>query len=137
MSAVLTSTPAGRPSTVATRAGPWDSPAVSQRNMGGILSDGAGALRPAAARRVRSRGRLLGDDDGLADAQLELAKRLATGDGVPQDYIAAHKWANLAAIGGGEEAIKMRDTFAKLMTPDQVADAQKQAREWVARSRQQ
>ena len=32
-SLVVTSTPAGRPSIVATSAGPWDSPAVNQRSM--------------------------------------------------------------------------------------------------------
>ncbi|GHJ38890.1 hypothetical protein Sm713_44990 [Streptomyces sp. TS71-3] len=30
---VVTGTPAGNPSSVATRAGPWDSPAVSHRNL--------------------------------------------------------------------------------------------------------
>ena len=36
-SAVVISTPAGSPSQIATRALPWDSPAVSQRSMQSIL----------------------------------------------------------------------------------------------------
>src|SRR5918993_3348021 len=39
MSLVVTSTWAGRPSRIATREGPWDSPAVSQRNMRHILTE--------------------------------------------------------------------------------------------------
>src|SRR4051794_904157 len=37
MSEDVTGTPAGSPSRTATRAGPWDSPAVSQRNTRAIL----------------------------------------------------------------------------------------------------
>jgi hypothetical protein len=46
MSAVVTSTPAGSPSQIATSARPWDSPAVSQCNMLPILPRaGAGEVR--------------------------------------------------------------------------------------------
>ena len=38
MSSEVTDMPAGRPSRIATSAGPWDSPAVSQRNMTPIFS---------------------------------------------------------------------------------------------------
>ena len=42
---------------------------------------------------------------------------------------------NLAAIEGNGEAIKLRDTFAKLMTREQIAEAHRLAREWISRSR--
>ena len=54
------------------------------------------------------------------------------GQGVPQDYIQAHKWVSLAAVQGNKNAAKARDFFAKEMTPTQLAEAQKLAREWYA-----
>ena len=52
-----------------------------------------------------------------------------------QDYVQAHMWYNLAAarMPPGEErdtAVEIRDTIAKRMTPAQVAEAQRLAREW-------
>jgi TPR repeat protein len=47
-----------------------------------------------------------------------------------QDYVEAHKWFNLAAAGGNLNAAGNRDWLAKKMTPDQLAEAQRLAREW-------
>jgi uncharacterized protein len=52
------------------------------------------------------------------------------GDGVPQDDVAAHMWFNLAASSGFGEAVKNRDMVGRRMTPAQIAEAQKLAREW-------
>jgi TPR repeat protein len=52
------------------------------------------------------------------------------GLGVPQDYAIAHMWFNLAAAGGEKDAAKHREIVAKQMTPAQIAEAQKLAREW-------
>ncbi|GAA3266288.1 hypothetical protein GCM10010469_37730 [Streptomyces labedae] len=46
---VVIGTPAGRPSSVATSAGPWDSPAVSQRN---LLNGAPPCSRPGTAQRT-------------------------------------------------------------------------------------
>ena len=51
------------------------------------------------------------------------------------DYVQAHKWVNLAAAAGDAEAAKSRDVFAKLMTAEQVAEAQRLAREWTQKHR--
>ena len=56
------------------------------------------------------------------------------GLGVPQDYVRAHMWINLSASAGDEDAIKNRDTVAKQMTPAQIAEAQKLARESAAKN---
>lgn len=50
---------------------------------------------------------------------------------VPQDYVAAHKWYNVGASLGDGKAKYERDELAKKMTPSQLADAQKLAREWM------
>jgi TPR repeat protein len=59
------------------------------------------------------------------------------GLGVPQDYVEAHKWFNLAAARftaaeteGRDKAVKSRDSLASQMTEAQIAEAQRLAREW-------
>ncbi len=54
----------------------------------------------------------------------------AKGRGVPQGYVQAHMWGNLAAAQGDEDGRKVRDTLAEKMTPAQLAAAQRLAREW-------
>ena len=54
----------------------------------------------------------------------------AKGQGVPQDYVRAHMWFNIAAAQGDQDAVKNKDRAAALMTPAQIAEAQKLAREW-------
>jgi hypothetical protein len=50
--------------------------------------------------------------------------------GVPQDYALAHMWYNLTAASGWQLAARSRERVAKQMTPAQIAEAQKLAREW-------
>jgi TPR repeat protein len=47
------------------------------------------------------------------------------------DLIAAHKWFNLAAINGNSEAARYRQEIAQEMSPADVAEAQRAAREWL------
>ena len=56
------------------------------------------------------------------------------GQGVPMDDVRAHMWFNLAAVKGDADAVKNRDIAAKNMTPQQMAEAQKLARECQARN---
>ncbi len=49
------------------------------------------------------------------------------GQGVPQNYVKAHMWFNLAAAQGNEKAIKNRNAVSQLMTREQIAEAQKKA----------
>ncbi len=72
---------------------------------------------------------------GHAEAQLSLGIRYGKGQGVPQDYAQAHMWFNLAAsrLPPGEDrdaAVNNRDIVAKWMTPAQISEAEKLAREW-------
>jgi len=63
-----------------------------------------------------------------------LGAMYAAGNGVPQDYVQAHKWRNLAAAHSTGDLLTMttkaRDAIAAMMTPAQIAEAQKLAREW-------
>ena len=78
-------------------------------------------------------------EQGDAVAQYNLAVMYDAGRGVLQDYVMAHKWYNLAAshyatweADVGASAARSRDRLTIRMTPAQVAEAQKMAREWGA-----
>jgi len=73
-------------------------------------------------------------EQGRARAQALLGNMYAEGKSVPQDFVLAHKWLNLAVSDAENRnvTVKMRDIIAKLMTPDQIAEAQRLAREWMA-----
>ncbi|MFN3435784.1 MAG: hypothetical protein ACK4ZY_15475, partial [Sphingomonas sp.] len=51
--------------------------------------------------------------------------------GVEMDLIEAHKWFNIAALGGSTEAPYMRAEVAEDMTAREIIEAQKQARAWL------
>jgi uncharacterized protein len=77
---------------------------------------------------------------GYAQAQYNLGLWYAQGEGGAQDYVRAHMWFNLAAarfppsdILSRSAAVKNRDTIASQMTSDQVAQAQRLARDWQPR----
>ena len=69
-------------------------------------------------------------NQGNAIGQYILGFMYSNGQGVSQDYIEAHAWFALAAAQGDKDAVKNRDALAKRMTPAQIAEAQKLAREW-------
>ena len=69
-------------------------------------------------------------DQGLKTAQWFLGTMYQTGYGVQQDYVQAHMWYNLSAARGWGEAAVARTILERAMTPAQVAEAQKLAREW-------
>ena len=62
-----------------------------------------------------------------ADAQSNLGFTYRNGQGVPKDYVQAHRWLNLGAASGMQEAAKYRDLIAIRMTLSQIAEAQKLA----------
>ena len=70
-------------------------------------------------------------EQGHAAAQYNLGLMYANGKGVPQDYVQAHMWFNIAAAQDNENAREQRDIVAKRITPAQVAEAQALAREWM------
>jgi uncharacterized protein len=67
---------------------------------------------------------------GFAAAMCNLGVLDMNGRGVPQNYVEAYKWLNLAAAQGDQSSIKNRDLILGLMTPEQIAEAQKQSAEW-------
>ena len=75
-------------------------------------------------------------EQGNAEAQFDLGFKYYLGDGVPQDDVLAHMWFTLAAAHGDEYVQENRDIAVGFMTPDQIAKAQRMAREWMAEHQQ-
>ena len=77
----------------------------------------------------------LAADQGYASAQNNLGVMYKNGRGVLQDYVEAHIWYNLAAAqsSGADRDwyVRNRDAVAEDMTADQLAEAQRRAREWT------
>ncbi|MFZ2168120.1 MAG: tetratricopeptide repeat protein, partial [Methylococcaceae bacterium] len=70
-------------------------------------------------------------EQGHAKAQFNLGVMYKKGQGVPQDYAQAYMWLNLAAAKGLENAVKTRDNLVKKLTPSQIEEGQRLAREWI------
>ena len=74
-------------------------------------------------------------DRGNAEAQYNLGLMHANGQGIPQDHVSAHMWWKLSAARGDKDAAKNLDMVAAKMTPAQIAEAQRLAREWKPRQK--
>ena len=71
--------------------------------------------------------------EGDCDALFELGVVYSTGsNGARVDLVEAHKWFNLAALGGSEEAKHCRADISDEMTAREIADAQREARDWLS-----
>ena len=100
--------------------------ASAQFNLGVMYADGRDYGEAAKWYRKAA-------DQGNASAQFNLGVVYANGQGAPQDYVLAYMWINLAAAASTDTEKKVaeaRDSIASKMTPEQVADAQRLAREW-------
>ncbi|MEZ5714076.1 MAG: tetratricopeptide repeat protein [Paracoccaceae bacterium] len=69
-------------------------------------------------------------EEGDVVAQLKLGEALTAGTGVAADPVTAHKWLNIAAAQGNSQAAQQRDALAQSMTPEQITQAQSDARIW-------
>jgi uncharacterized protein len=110
------------------------SDAKAEYNLGFMYHDGQGLPQDYAAALTWYRKAA---DQGHSGAQINLGGMYYFGQGVPQDYVQAHMWFSLAAQGllaSDAElrnlAVTNRDRVVAKMTPAQIAEAQKLAREW-------
>ncbi len=90
--------------------------AIAQFNLGAMF---LGRDYAEAARWVRRAA-----DQGLTDAQTLMGTLYNFGDGVPQNFVQAHMWFNLARQND------LRDAIASQMTITQIAEAQRLASQW-------
>ncbi len=72
---------------------------------------------------------------GDISAYYDLGVAYSTGShGVTCDLIEAHKWFNLAAVSGHDEAQMCRADISDEMSAREIAEAQRRAREWISAS---
>jgi TPR repeat protein len=111
--------------------------AGAQFHLGVMFYEGRGVPQDTAeAEKWFHRAADLGD----AQSQYNLGLLYAKGETGEPDNVSAHMWFNLAAArfppsntGDRSASVNYRDLVAKKMTPDQIAEAQKRAREWKPR----
>jgi uncharacterized protein len=107
--------------------------ASAQFHLGVMFSEGRGVPQDYAEAAKWYR---LAADQGDAPAQYNLGLSYAKGEVGEPDNVSAYVWFNLAAARFPTSDIRRsvaavnRDLVASKMTPDQVADAQRRAREW-------
>lgn len=71
--------------------------------------------------------------EGDIAAYYTLGVAFSTGShGVNCDLVEAHKWFNLAAVQGHEEASWCRADVSDEMTAREIAEAQRRARQWLS-----
>ena len=107
--------------------------ANAQSRMGQMYYDGDGVPKSKKQDIIWYR---LAAEQGDVDAQGNLGYMYDTGRGVPQDQVQAHMWYDLAvsrATGEAREiALRNRDLTASQLTPADLSEAQRLAREWDA-----
>jgi TPR repeat protein len=79
-------------------------------------------------------------DQGHAEAQYNLGLAYAKGEGVAQDNVQAHMWFNIASARFSPSdsrnrgaAVRNRDVVAGKMSREELAEAQRLARQWAAK----
>lgn len=73
---------------------------------------------------------------GDVAALFDLGVAYSTGSsGVYCDLVEAHKWFNLAASRGHEDAASCRADVSDEMTAREIAEAQRRARRWLSEER--
>jgi len=109
--------------------------ASARFNLGNLYTEGKGVPQDysEAAKWYR-----LAAEQGNAQAQYNLGLAYAKGEGVTEDNVSAHMWLNLAAARFPASdttnrgvAVASREAVANRMSPEEISEAQKRAREWT------
>ena len=110
---------------------------VALYNLGGMYFGGRGVPSDLAGAANLYRDAA---EQGNALAPLNLGVMYVNGEGVPRDYVQAYKWfiVALARLPESEtekrsQAANGRDVVAYTIPPEQIAEAQRLAREWKSR----
>ena len=106
--------------------------AQAQHNLGNMYRLGRGVSQDYTE-AVKWYGKAA--EQGDFGSQYNLAGMYETGLSVPKDYVLSYMWYNLAAAQAPALAGD-RDELAKQMTPDQITEAQRMAREWMEKHQQ-
>ena len=96
------------------------------------IEGGAGIIAQTAAADQLVADSIAAYRAGCEDALYNLGVAFSTGSrGCACDLVEAHKWFNIAASMGHEEAAYCRADVAEEMTAREIANAQREARRWL------
>jgi hypothetical protein len=101
----------------------------------GLLYPRMHCAYPGRDLRVAAKWERRAAEQGSRFSQYQLGLMYSRGEGVPKDDVLAYMWLNLASAAGDadgdrEKAAKAREEVARALTPAQIGEAQKLAREW-------
>lgn len=97
-----------------------------------VIDGGAGIVRQGPAADALVSECLAAFASGSIAALYDLGVAFSTGGhGAACDLVEAHKWFNIAAARGHEEAAWCRADVSEEMTAREIAEAQRRAREWL------
>ena len=102
---------------------------VAQFNLGVLYDQGKGVPQDNALAMEWYRKAA---EQGLPQAQINLGIMYEQGQGVKPDYTQAYFWYALADTQGDSQAPQAKQDIAKKMTPAQIEDAERRAREFKA-----
>ena len=73
-------------------------------------------------------------DGGSTSAQYNIGIMYDKGQGVPKDYVEAHKWVSLSVAGATAQErkdwVRIRDAIATKLSLTQITEAQRRAVAW-------
>ena len=98
---------------------------AAQRELGNMYYAGKYAVQFGKDNQEAVKWYRKAAEQGDAEAQERLGHMYANGEGVPEDYVKAYAWMNLAAAQGRNNAVKAKELLRSSMTTEQVAEAQK------------
>ncbi len=102
--------------------------AEAQQNLGVMYANGQGVAEDYGE---AMKWYLKAAEQGDAHAQSILGFMYSEGQGVSQDYVRAYMWLSLAAKRDHEDAKYDRAVVGGKLTKDQIAEAERLAREWL------
>ena len=90
-----------------------------------ILQTGCGTRRARGGTLVP-----ISAEQGLPEAQFNLAALYALGKGVSQDYVVAYQWLCLAAAASDSNAVAGKQRLATRLSTEEIEQAQQRAAAW-------
>ncbi|KZM47551.1 hypothetical protein [Labrenzia sp. OB1] len=75
---------------------------------------------------------IMGEKPVTADILFQMGLDSACGRHGSTDLVTAHKWFNIAALKGNGDAARYRKEISGEMSPAEIAEAQRSAREWLS-----
>jgi uncharacterized protein len=113
----------------------WFRLSAEQGNVGAVVRLGHAYSKgwgvPQSSSESRKWGRLAAEMGDPFSQSLQGNNYFHGKDGYIKDIVQAYKWMNLSAANGYEFAKGTRDLYEQMMTPEQIAEAQKLSRKWI------